>query len=75
MITLFNRVVLLKDVPDKKLSVGDVGTIVHAYHNPEGYEVEFFALDGSTLAIETLSAHDIREATDHEILHARTITS
>jgi len=38
---------------------------------PEGYEVEFFAGSGETLAVVSVPATALRAATRQEILHAR----
>ncbi len=44
----------LKDVPDKGIKKGDIGTIVHCYTEPrEGYEVEFLDKDGYTKDVLT----------------------
>ena len=69
----FERVVLLVDLPNARLSAGDVGTIVHIYKNNVAYEVEFFALDGETVAVETLEANQIRNIKKHEMTHSRTL--
>lgn len=62
MINEFDRVVLMGDIPSKKLKKGDIGTIVMIYPKVNltssansGFEVEFFTLDGKTLAVETLA--------------------
>lgn len=63
-------VVLTRDVPADGLIAGDVGTVVGSYGNG-GYEVEFTAGDGHTVAVATLGETDIRLRDDHEILHVR----
>ncbi|MEB3065522.1 DUF4926 domain-containing protein [[Mycobacterium] zoologicum] len=52
------RVVLVRAVPAEGLSAGAVGTVVGSYGNG-GYEVEFTAADGRTVAVVTLRASDI----------------
>jgi hypothetical protein len=37
-------------------------TVVLVHHNGAGYEVEFTALDGETIAVTTLSRGELREA-------------
>jgi len=72
---LFSRVVLAHDVPEENLVAGDMGTIVEHYpatdEHPEGYEVEFFAGNGDTLAVVTVPANKLRAATRHDVLHVR----
>ncbi len=72
---LFSRVILAKDFPDENLVAGDMGTVVE-YHPattnyPEGYEVEFFAGNGETLAVVSVPASALRAATRKDILHVR----
>jgi hypothetical protein len=47
MITEHDRVVLTAPVPEERLEIGDVGTVVHVYHDRKAFEVEFTALDGT----------------------------
>lgn len=74
---LFSRVILAQDLPDEGLVAGDMGTVVEfhpatqAY--PEGYEVEFFAGNGETIAVVSVPAAALRPATRQEILHARNV--
>ncbi|MDD4889625.1 MAG: DUF4926 domain-containing protein [Phycisphaerae bacterium] len=72
MITEHERIVLVTDIPDDGLVAGDVGTVVHVYHNGEAYEVEFFSLDGETLAVVTLRADQVRPVQHSDVTHART---
>lgn len=73
MITPYKRIILTEDIPGTGLKQGDVGVVVEVYNNGEGYEVEFFASNGDTVAVETLSARQIRTATGKEILHVRNL--
>jgi Domain of unknown function (DUF4926) len=54
---LYSDVILLRDLPQNSLSVGDIGTVV-AMHDvaglEAGYSVEFFDMLGNTVAIVTL---------------------
>ncbi|MFZ1108907.1 MAG: DUF4926 domain-containing protein [Rhodomicrobium sp.] len=68
-----DRVVLTRDLPDKKLKAGDVGTVVMVYKDGEAFEVEFMTIDGDTFALETLMAADVRPARGLEIAHAREV--
>ena len=71
MIKKFERVILLKNIGKSGLVKGDVGTVVEIYNNGAGFDVEFFAMDGSTIAVETLRAEYLRPAGKKEILHSR----
>lgn len=70
-IKLYDRVVLTQNLPDSILKSGDVGTVVEIYNDGEAYEVEFFALDGSTLAVETVPAHLAKPVSGKMMLHVR----
>ncbi len=72
---LFSRVILLQDLAQENLIAGDVGTIVGFYpkteHYPDGYEVEFFAGNGETIAVASVPATTLRAATRQDVLHVR----
>ena len=74
MIQLFDRIVLNKDLPEKGLEKGDVGTVVMIHGEREGYEVEFFTLDGKTYTVETLRADQVRPVKKNEVTHVRELT-
>lgn len=65
-------VVLRRNLPESGLVTGDVGTVVGVYATG-GYEVEFTAADGSTVAVLALSHEDIRPRRRREILHVREV--
>ncbi|NDL58330.1 DUF4926 domain-containing protein [Phytoactinopolyspora mesophila] len=67
-------VVLRRDLPNAGLVKDDVGAVVGVYASG-GYEVEFTAADGNTVAIVTLAEDDIRPRRRREILHVREIAS
>lgn len=71
MMDELDTVVLTRDVPEHALAEGDLGTVVFRYPEGEAYEVEFITADGSTVAVLTLDASDLRSLADGEILHAR----
>ncbi|OGA23877.1 MAG: DUF4926 domain-containing protein [Betaproteobacteria bacterium RIFCSPLOWO2_02_FULL_67_26] len=71
MIKELDSVVLAVDLPAHRLKAGDVGTIVHAHAGGKGFEVEFVALDGETIAVVTLTAAELRPVGRREIVHAR----
>lgn len=71
----YSRVVLTRDVPEEGLRRGDIGTVVEIYDdpsgNPIGYELELFAANGRTLAVASVPADAVREATSADRLAAR----
>lgn len=67
-------VVLRRDIPALNLVEGDVGAVMGVYR-AGGYEVEFSAPEGETLAVVTLGEDDIRRREAHEILHVRPLAS
>ena len=71
MIRELDDVVLSVDLPERGLTKGDLGTVVLIHAGGAGYEVEFTALDGETLAVVTLSCDQVRPAQHHEIAHVR----
>jgi hypothetical protein len=76
---LFSRIILKLDIPDENLVAGDIGTIIE-YHPatreyPEGYEVEFFAGNGETIAVVSLPATALRRATRKDVMHVRRLAT
>lgn len=65
-------VVLRRDLPDCGLVKGDVGAVVGVYSSG-GYEVEFTAPEGETVAVVTLADGDIRPRGRREVLHVREV--
>jgi hypothetical protein len=53
---LFERVILLEDLPHTTFIKGDIATVVEIYKENNGYEIEFFGAGGTTLGVETVSA-------------------
>ena len=70
MIRELDSVALVRDLPEHGLKAGDIGTVV-LLHGKGGYEVEFMTLDGETVAVESLSAEEIRSIGRREVAHAR----
>ena len=68
-------VILMLDLPEYGLKRGDIGTIVLIHHGNAGYEVEFAALDGETVAVVTLLESQIRPVGHREIAHSRSMIS
>jgi hypothetical protein len=71
MISEHDRVILRNDLPEYSLKAGDIGVVVHIYAGGEAYELEFFAVDGRTLEVVTLSSADVRPVNTRDVLHAR----
>jgi hypothetical protein len=67
----FDKVVLNENIPEFGLEKGDMGTVVMTHQNGKGFEIEFMTLDGQTVAVETLFAHQIRQVRHGEIAHVR----
>jgi hypothetical protein len=74
-LALYQRVVLTQDLPKEELRAGDVGVIVEHYTAradvPEGYELEVFAANGQAIAVVSVPAAAVREATEREVLSVR----
>ena len=73
MIKEHDRVVLMVDLPEQDLVAGDIGTVVLIHCNRAGYEVEFVALDGESVAVVSLGASQVRPIAQREIAHARLV--
>jgi hypothetical protein len=60
----YNDVILTRDVSERGLRAGDVGTIVDRHVAPslpeDGYSVEFFDMIGNTVAVVTVPASALR---------------
>lgn len=73
---LFKEVVLLRDIPEKKLKKGDVATIVE-YHPSEtsedGYSLEVFNAIGDTIAVVIVSESEIETLKDNEVFSVRSL--
>lgn len=71
MIAEHSLVVLDREPDHERLHRGDVGTVVHVYKGGVAYEIEFVDGGGSTVALITVDAGDIRRIEPGELLHAR----
>jgi hypothetical protein len=67
---MYGDVILTRDVTERGLRAGDVGTVVERHVVPgvpeEGYSVEFFDMTGNTVAVVTLPASALRLPTPAE---------
>ena len=52
---------------------GDIGVVIHIHPKREAYVLEFFGVDGETVAIASVEASQIRTVTPEDILHVRVI--
>ncbi|MBV8545375.1 MAG: DUF4926 domain-containing protein [Acidobacteria bacterium] len=68
--SVLDKVVLNRDLPEHGLKRGDFGAIVEIY-GLVGLEVEFVTVSGQTNAVLTLSATDVRQAGDADLLTVR----
>jgi len=64
-------VVLTRDMPEAGLCAGDLGAVVQVYA-PDAVAVEFVTASGKTLALQTLTAEDVRTVRDDDLLAVRT---
>lgn len=74
MIEQYKEAVLTRDLPEKGLKAGDVGTVVEVYEDEAvgtGYSLEFFSPSGETITVATVLADGARPASGDEVLHAR----
>jgi hypothetical protein len=70
MLKELDPVVLVRDIPDRHLDEGDVGTVVHVYGDAKTYEVVFLTAEGRTVAVLTLPADALRRPEDRDMLAA-----
>ena len=75
MIAPHNRVIVTKRIPEESVLPGNVGTIIEEYRDAQGtitgYEFEILSADGHTLAVCTVPADAVREATVTDRLCSR----
>jgi len=69
---LLETVITTVSLPDHQVLAGDLGTIVEVYTRPAlAYEVEFVNPDGTTRALITLSADQVRQLAPTDVLTTR----
>lgn len=73
MINELDQVVLRKDILESGLKAGDVGTVVLIHQGGKGFELEFVALNGETIAIVSVVANQVRAVRPREIPRARAV--
>ncbi len=75
MIQEHDRIILTTDLPEYSLKTGDIGTVVLAHEQHNGFEVEFVSLNGETIAVISLFAQQIRAIGQREIANARPLVA
>ena len=71
MIKELDQIVLKENLSEYGLQAGDIGTVVLVHQNGKGYEVEFVALDGETIAVVSLNPPQVRSIKRREIANVR----
>jgi hypothetical protein len=76
---LYSDVILTRDIAERGLRSGDVGTIVDRHVVPgmaeQGYSVEFFDMTGNTVAVVTVPAGALRLPTPADRPAVRALTA
>ena len=75
MINEHDCVVLTSDVPAAGLVAGDVGAVVHVHPGGAAFEVEFVTMTGTTVAVATVPASQLRPVRRQDISHVRELTA
>ncbi len=73
---LFSEVMLLKDIPEKRLKKGDIGTIVDFHHSStlgNGYSLEIFNAVGDTIDVVIVSENEIDNLKINQVLSVRSL--
>ena len=69
---LLDTVIVTVDLLHEEVLVGDLGTIVEIYTQPEpAYEIEFVNPNGTTRALLALLPNQIRPLSEHDVLTTR----
>jgi hypothetical protein len=68
-----DTVVLVRDLPEHGLRVGDLGAVVEVYP-PDGLDVEFVTASGRTTALVTLKSTDVRPISDSDLVAVRSLS-
>ncbi len=68
-------VILRRDIKEHDLRKGDMGAVVNVYDNGQAAEVEFVTATGKTVALATLTAKDVRDVAQNDLLSVRGFAS
>jgi hypothetical protein len=67
---VLDTIVLDRDLPERGLQKGDLGSVVEVYE-PDGLEVEFVTASGRSAALLTLNGRDVRPVSDDDLVSVR----
>jgi hypothetical protein len=71
-----DAVALTRDLPEHRLTRGDIGTAVLVHGNGSAFdEVEFVGYDGHTVALLTLERNQVRPLQTNDIPHAHELVA
>jgi len=70
-----DAVALTCDLPEYRLTRGDVGAVVLVHGDGTAFEVEFIGYDGHTVALLTLERNQVRSLQTTDIPHARELVA
>jgi len=70
----FEDVVLVVDLPDYGLQVGDVGAIVDIDKTGRQVTLEIFSMTGRTIAVVPVAVEAVRSVGNNEIAHMRVLS-
>jgi hypothetical protein len=70
-----DAVALTCDLPDQRLTRGDIGTAVLVHDDGAAFEVEFVGYGGHTIALLTLERNQVRPLQPNDIPHARELAA
>ena len=73
-LNLLDVVILQRDLPERGLAAGDLGTIVELYGDTAA-EVEFVRASGRTQALVELAVSDLREVRDQNLLTGHSLAN
>jgi len=71
-------VILTRDITERGLRIGDVGTVVERHvvsGVEEGYSVEFFDMTGNSVAVVTVPASALRMPTRADLPAVRAVSA
>ena len=66
-------IVVTESISEHGLEKRDVGTIGAVYTNGKGYEIKFTTYTGETIAVITVSSHQIRPLGEKELMSSRSL--
>jgi hypothetical protein len=74
MIKEHDRVALTIDLPEYQMKASDMGVVVMIHGDDEGYELEIFSADGSTIDVITVESSQVRPVNRRDVLHVRELS-